>query len=269
MMTNAWSTGDDDESLNPELKNLANLAAALSTNSPALQLKAVAAFRKLLSKADNPPVAQVIAAGVVTRFVEFIGPQYRENNKLQFEASWALTNIASSDHTALIVELGAVQPLCDLLASEHAEIRDQAAWCLGNIAGDSVSLRDALLVQGVLPRLLPNITEAASVTMLRNCTWALSNFCRHKPSPPIKKIKPALPVLANILNTCKDGEVLTDGCWALSYISDGDDERIKAVVDTGVVPSLIRLLGHAEDRVSICTECIECMHKSYRVQGLG
>jgi hypothetical protein len=205
--TNVWGSDDQDESLKPDLKNLASLAAALSTNSRALQLKAVEAFRKLLSKVDKPPVPQVIAAGVVTRFVEFIGPNYRAHNKLQFEAAWALTNIASSDHTAIVVELGAVQPLCDMLASDHADIRDQAAWCLGNIAGDSVSLRDALLVQGVLPKLLPNITEASSITMQRNCTWALSNFCRHKPSPPIKKIKPALPVLASLLNTSKDTEV--------------------------------------------------------------
>lgn len=43
----------------------------------------------------------------------------------------------------------------DLLHSPESDVREQAVWALGNIAGDSTGLRDVVLKAGALPPLVP------------------------------------------------------------------------------------------------------------------
>lgn len=53
--------------------------------------------------------------------------------------------------------------------------------------------------------------------------------------------KPALPALERLILS-NDEEVLTDACWALSYLSDGTNDKIQAVIEAGVCRRLVELL---------------------------
>lgn len=186
----------------------------------ARQIEGVTAIRRLLSKESKPPVEPIVQSGILPRLVELLGAK---DAKLQFEAAWAITNIASTEHTRVVVDAGAVPALVQGMMASDSVVRDQCIWCVGNIAGDCTKFRDLLFnTPGALQALMLNIQHPETVTLLQNATWALSNFCRGKPSPPVSVAQPLLPALAWLLNQT-DKNVLSDALWGLSYLTDGSE----------------------------------------------
>lgn len=233
-----------------KIDSLPQMVAGVYSDDGNAQLEATTQFRKLLSIERNPPIEEVVQSGVVPRLVEFLGRD--DFPQLQFEAAWALTNIASgtSENTKVVIDHGAVPIFVKLLGSPSDDVREQAVWALGNIAGDSPKCRDLVLGHGALMPLLAQFNENAKLSMLRNATWTLSNFCRGKPQPSFDQTRPALPTLAQLIFS-NDEEILTDACWALSYLSDGTNDKIQAVIEAGVCPRLVELLLHFSPSVLI------------------
>ena len=147
--------------------------------------------------------------------------------------------------------------LSSLLDHTNPDIREQAGWCVGNIAGEGVQYRDLLLAGNVHLGVLKNIQFPANVGILKNLTWTFSNLCRGKPHVDIDLVKAGIPTLVSLVKQefksvvedtteedCKD--VVVDASWALSYLTDGSDERIKCVAG---IPGAVQLL------VDVLTTC--------------
>ena len=139
----------------------------------------------------------------------------------------------------------------NLLKSKNVNIAEQAVWALGNIAGDGAVARDIVIQHNVVDGVLALVNDTAPLSFLRNIVWLMSNLCRNKnPSPPFDQIKRLLPVLSHLLSG-NDIQVLADACWALSYVTDDENPKIQAVVETGAVRRLVALLGTDEPSIIV------------------
>jgi hypothetical protein len=68
-------------------------------------------------------------------------------------------------------------------------------------------------------------------------------MCRGKPQPGWHLVSCALPTLARLIYSTDD-EVLADACWALSYLSDGPNERIQCILESNIARRMVELLLH-------------------------
>lgn len=117
--------------------------------------------------------------------------------------------------------------------------------------GDGPQCRDFAIRLGVVKPLLALIDPNIHITFLRNVTWVMVNLCRNKdPPPPIDTIQEILPALCLLIHH-SDTNILVDTVWALSYLTDGGNDQIQMVIDSGVVPYLVPLLSHNEVRVQV------------------
>uniref|UniRef100_A0A914CPX9 Importin subunit alpha n=1 Tax=Acrobeloides nanus TaxID=290746 RepID=A0A914CPX9_9BILA len=252
---------DAQESIGESTKNKTPVritpeeARNILLNNPSLEQMQFAfeQIRRLLSINNNPPVDDIINAGLVEALVKALEVQDR---KVQFEAAWGLTNIVSgtSDQTLIGVRAGCVKPLVPLMFSDDIPLAEQAMWAIANIAGDSAQLRDHVIQNGVIPALdclmsklekLPKITQ-------RTLAWTYSNLCRHKnPSPSVEVLRLLAPGLAKLISV-DDEQVRIDSCWALSYLTDGPDENLEVALKAGVIPYVVDLISSsAKDQLAV------------------
>ncbi|KAJ4915006.1 Importin subunit alpha-4 [Raphanus sativus] len=128
-----------------------------------------------------------------------------------------------------------------LRRQDHPQLQAVWAW---DVAGDSptANCQESCSQLGALLPLLSQLNENSKLSMLRMLHGPCPTFVvgNHQ---PFEEVKPALPVLRQLIYL-NDEEVLTDACWALSYLSDGPNDKIQAVIEAGVCPRLVELLSN-------------------------
>ena len=93
---NETSLDDSTREKNFSISDIPELFTGLSQDNDLInKIFCLRGFRRLLSIEKNPPVQQCIDSGAVPHFVLCL--QRSDCMELQFEAAWALTNIASTD----------------------------------------------------------------------------------------------------------------------------------------------------------------------------
>ena len=246
-----------------QVAELRRLMAVLAAGGDADALvPAVADVRRILSNQNNTVLDALLqvafAEGVMVHLIALM--QRVDALVLQAAAMATIGQIVLGDGFAMqVIQAGAVPHLLRLVESTNVGIVDEALMTIGNIAGESRMCRDRLLTAGAVAPILaaldaPNVAApeagAEGLILKRRIAWVLANLCRGKPQPPFEAVKPMLPALMRLVQG-EDEEVLQEACWALSYVSDGTNDKIEAVLETGVCSRLVGLLVHPSPEVIV------------------
>jgi importin subunit alpha-6/7 len=144
-----------------------------------------------------------------------------------------------------LIEKNVLNHFNKLLQSVHIEVVEQVIWGIGNIAGDSPTTRNRVIESGALDSISVVLNQAPPGTsFMRNASWALSNLCRGRPQPDYNLVKGAIPTLIKVLVENDKEDIITDVCWALSYLSDGAKERVNDLLQPNLLQKIIKLLEH-------------------------
>ncbi len=112
-------------------------------------------------------ITKFIDCGIVKHLVYLLNEEHISKlnttpinlSKLTFELLWAITNIVTGP-SEYLVSLGCIPKIIHILKTNSSlEVREQAIWALGNIAGDSASYRDEMLEIGILSILLQELNN--------------------------------------------------------------------------------------------------------------
>lgn len=106
-------------------------------------LMAIVGFRKLVSLIKNPPIQGIIDANLLPTILGLLNRQ--DIPRIQFEALWTLTNVASGreEYVQALLDKGAVSIFIEIIRGDNQlNVKEQAIWALGNIAGDDNFFRN-------------------------------------------------------------------------------------------------------------------------------
>ena len=220
-----------------------------------------------------PPIDEAIATGAVPLLVGFL--KHKEI-LLQYESAWALCSLASgpNEHTVAVTESGAIDIFSDLLSGDcHVTVVEQVLEAIGNIAGNSRTERDLILlkVDDIFEKFVQLLHKFDSLhSIKRNVVWVTSNLVRGLPQVIHQHRMAALRLLSRFL-TDPDPEVRTDVCWGLSYLSNEpvgqiQTHHIQTVLDTIDISQLILFLTQNDSTLKPALQCLGTLVSGTDVQ---
>jgi importin subunit alpha-1 len=172
----AYETAQNLE-VNPN--DLDNYIKTLYSDNQLEQYYGLVAIRKLLTLPQDPLIGEIIDKSVVFALVNTLDHKLPE---FVYEAVVCICSITSgnSDQIKSITSKGAQKKLTILCDSQFIEIQEQAIWGVGNLSSENSQLRDQLIKEGALNKILFYLKNAERKTLVKNCIWSYSNFCKGK-----------------------------------------------------------------------------------------
>ncbi|XP_018377927.1 PREDICTED: importin subunit alpha-like [Trachymyrmex cornetzi] len=233
-------------SLPLDLSVLDKIANNINSSDETLQLMAIQTYRKLGRERNT--VNDMIKGGIVSRCIKLLDS---DNIYLQSEVTSLLTviTLSVSEESNNYIKYEAIPKLMKLLKSTSSIVAEQTVYVLGNII-DIPYARDLALQYDAISLLVDLIKSDTSVTFMDNISWLLSNLCEKNPPLCLELVRPVLPIFYHLLNSEND-YIISDICRILSYLTDGVNDNVQAIMETGILPKILECLISRKGSISI------------------
>ncbi|KAG5338964.1 IMA5 protein, partial [Acromyrmex heyeri] len=220
-----------------DLSVLNEIANNINSSDETLQLTAFQMYTKLGRERNT--VNDMIKGGILSRCIELLDS---DNICLQSEVISLLAVITSRgfEESQNYIKYEAIPKLMKLLKSTSSIIVGQTLYMLGNII-DIPYARDLALEHDAISVLVDLIKPDTSVIFMDRISWLLSNLCLRNPPLSLELIKPLLPVFDRLLNS-ENNSIISDTCRILYYLTDGVNDNIQAIMETGILPKILDCL---------------------------
>ncbi|EFA83025.1 hypothetical protein PPL_03809 [Heterostelium album PN500] len=221
-------------------------------------LQATKHIRTISSTESLEHMQLIIDYGLIARLLEIVQIGIDE---IKFESAWALTNIAagSTEQTTAAVEQGCIPIFIELLKSPNINLAEQALWCLGNISAENIEMRDLVISENTIDRIVEKYLPFISIGLSDNdqevlidsmCTlmhlsdeandWIFEHFIDLK----------VIPRIVKYLDSSYLNSIVLPAIKIIGNMVSSDDEKVtQHVLDSDVVPHLKSIINHKKTSI--------------------
>jgi hypothetical protein len=261
---------DSKSTLDPKLDSKTNISKTTSfekkcvidpiqiqgiySNDPLIVLRSIRYFKRLAEK-DNHQ--DIMNTGIIDTVISYL--QYFDHPDHQYESAWFFTNMLSGK-SEVCVHLIENTPLPSLMiglikSNVTRDLKIQALWAIGNIAGEKDKYMDILIQHNIIPDILNLLREYIKLSENQNklkrisdvdtILWVLSNLSKSSifTIPTMTEI---LTSISGIVYMSTDFNILNQITWIIINIFKKlPDEQHYILFSTNVFnPKLMSLLNH-------------------------
>ncbi|KAJ1663916.1 hypothetical protein IW140_003821 [Coemansia sp. RSA 1813] len=160
------------------------------------------------------------------------------------QALWCITNVAANESSQVSQCVLRTAPnVVPLLASGNVEIRNQAAWALGNLAAEGPDARDQLHANGALEALVRLAETETDPEVLQTVWFAVSNMARTSSTcfDALFELQVPQLVVRKMEAVGDNHACVAELAWVSAYLTAaGSTDRIDQFLETGAIDAFLQ-----------------------------
>ena len=242
---------DKCNAMNIKLEQLKQILISFNSNNIEQKYIGLVGLRKIFC-IDNCPIQLILDMNILPNIIQLL-----DNTPTEFiyEALWCLINICASCENQVnkIKYLGGIDKIINLLDHNMNEIKDLAIWNIESFCIDSSKIKNYFIHKKVLNKIITILSINNDENIIIRSISVIKNLIKNYDHNNNNDYKINLKLIVNLVSKAimskkyqkenKNIRELYYNClYILSYLSEILDDCKNALLENGVLPSIIGLL---------------------------